>query len=90
MQRFTCRGMLKLGFWPNINYVLVKMQHATQHEPYINIQIPEKWKVFIEEKAKEMTVGQVCIKMTINIYIYCQIADLSAHNHERTDGEKTG
>ena len=62
MSRFECDGWLHLTVVSNDSNTLeFSLKHKIDHIPYEDIELPEKWKTYIEENARTNTPGQVSV-----------------------------
>lgn len=59
MDRFNCEGYLRITVDPGSEEMLITMRHEEEHMPYLDIEIPDAWKEYIEEHAKNETPRQV-------------------------------
>jgi len=57
MDRFECHG--KLHVTPHEGIANVEITHQQSHKPYVDIEIPVKWRTFINENHR-MGPAKVC------------------------------
>lgn len=60
MDRYDCGGWLHIAVSNILAVVDIKIKHDESHIGYLDIQLPEKWKKYIEEHARTQTPGEVC------------------------------
>ena len=65
MDRFPCHGWLFITVAPNNPVITVKISHASHHPAYLDMSLPEKWKAYIEEHARNQTPNQVGVDRNI-------------------------
>ena len=59
MDYFDCAGYLRILVDANSDEMLVTFKHEECHTPYLAIDLPDKWKRYIEANARSHTPGQV-------------------------------
>lgn len=59
LDRFACDGWLHIVLAEGSYEVSVNMKHAVPHLAYVDISLPDHWKLYIEDHAKTETPGQV-------------------------------
>jgi len=57
MERFNCHGQLNVVLHNAV--AVVKIAHRQSHKPYVNIDLPDKWRTFIKNNHK-MGPARVC------------------------------
>ena len=57
MERFDCHGRLHVTLHNGV--AVVKIAHRQSHKSYVNIDLPEKWRRFIENNH-QMGPAKVC------------------------------
>ena len=50
MKRFNCHGRLHIT--PHNGVAIVKIAHHQSHKSYVNIDLPEKWRIYIKKHHK--------------------------------------
>lgn len=59
MERYDCHGWLHITLEPSNSVALIKIKHEMCHEAYLDIELPEEWKTYVEKNAGSKTPGQV-------------------------------
>ncbi|KAJ8469947.1 hypothetical protein ONZ51_g8667 [Trametes cubensis] len=59
MPRFQCDGWLHIAVSPNSDVMEISLKHRLEHVPYLDIELPEKWKTYIREHGRGQTPGQI-------------------------------
>ncbi|KAI9068628.1 hypothetical protein FKP32DRAFT_1561305 [Trametes sanguinea] len=59
MPRFPCNGWLHVAISPDTNVAEISLKHGLEHVPYLDIELPEKWKAYIREHGRGQTPGQI-------------------------------
>lgn len=59
MSRFDCNGWLHITVSAKSDVVDIQCKHMLEHLPYVNIDLPDKWKAYIRDNARTQTPGQV-------------------------------
>lgn len=67
MERFECNGWLHLAVSENSAMVDMKIRHDVDHIAYLDINLPEKWKDYIEAHARTQTPGEVSVCLMISL-----------------------
>ena len=60
MPRFECRGWLHITVSAMSNVMEILLRHEEDHIAYLEQDLPEQWKAYIEEHALKQTPGEVC------------------------------
>lgn len=47
MEHYDCDGWLFIDVDASSPDVVIRLQHTEKHTPYVDVEIPEKWKEFI-------------------------------------------
>lgn len=63
MARFDCNGWLYVAVCATSPKVQIKLRHEDTHPAYLDIQLPDQWKAFIEANAETLTAGQVSVQL---------------------------
>ena len=90
MERFPCAGWLFISEQEDSDNVTVRIKHDCHHPAYIKIDLPDKWKEYIDEHARTQTPGQVWhssyfLSLTLmNKYgkIWAHIVREETHGHD--------
>lgn len=59
MERFECDGWLHITAASDSAEMTIALRHDGPHAPYTEIELPDKWKKYIQENAMAQTPGQV-------------------------------
>lgn len=59
MHRFDCEGWLHIAVSKMSSLMDIKLRHQEIHPAYLDVDLPEVWKEYIEANAKVQTPGQV-------------------------------
>ncbi|KAI0338852.1 hypothetical protein BDW22DRAFT_1337423, partial [Trametopsis cervina] len=59
MERFECSGWLNIAVTEQSTTIDIKIKHIHCHPAYLDISLPDHWKVYIEENFRKQTPGQV-------------------------------
>ncbi|KAI0074399.1 hypothetical protein K474DRAFT_1601490 [Panus rudis PR-1116 ss-1] len=59
MERFPCDGWLHITVALDSLEIAVTIKHDTPHMAYVNIALPEQWKLYIEQHTRSQTPGQI-------------------------------
>ena len=67
MDCFECHG--KLHVTPHKGIANVEITHQQLHKPYVDIEIPVKWRTFINENPR-MGPAKVCAILNFHHFIH--------------------
>ncbi|OSC99965.1 hypothetical protein PYCCODRAFT_1342865, partial [Trametes coccinea BRFM310] len=65
MERFPCSGWLHLTVSDVSEIAIISVKHKCDHVAYLNIDLPNHWKAYIEEHARTQTPGQVSPSLAV-------------------------
>ncbi|GJE99912.1 hypothetical protein PsYK624_161870 [Phanerochaete sordida] len=57
--RFNCKGFLYINATKTSPLMTITMRHDERHRKYVNIELPDQWKDYIEEHALSRTAGDI-------------------------------
>ena len=79
MNRFDCDGWLHIAVSDTSALMDIKIKHEESHIGYLDIELPKKWKEYIEAHARTQTPGEVSFSDICRVSHLHNMPDLETH-----------